>query len=98
MLEYVDLLCTQDMGSKEYCIGMIRDKGYKNSNVLMCGDAVGDMKAAQNNGVLYYSINVNHEDESWSNLMEEGMDRFLSGSYEGAFQEQVIQKFLDNLK
>ena len=98
LLEHVDLLCTQDMGSKAYCISEIKKKGYESSKVLMCGDAVGDMKAAAENGVLYYPINVNHENESWTRMREEALERFLNGTFEGGFQDIVMREFLENLK
>lgn len=98
LLDYVDILCTQDMGSKEFCIREIRNKGYDSSHVLMCGDAVGDMKAAANNGVLYYPINVNHEETSWRRVPNEVLEHFLNETYEGRFQEEVIYEFLENLK
>lgn len=98
LMDYVDLLCTQDMGSKAYCIGEIVKKGYDLSHVLMCGDAVGDMNAAASNGVLYYPICVNHENESWANITKEPFNNFLNGSYAGSYQEELIKGFLDNLK
>ena len=98
LLDYVDLLCTQDMGSKAFCIGEIKKKGFESSKVLMCGDAVGDMKAAAEKGVFYYPIMVNHEKESWSRMKEETLERFLNGTYEGGFQDTVLREFLDNLK
>ncbi len=98
LMEDVDLLCTQDMGSKEHCINEIIKKGYKPRNVLMCGDAVGDMKAAAGNGVFYYPICVNHEDESWNELVAEAVPKLLDGRYRGNYQEKVIGKFLNNLQ
>ena len=98
LLKNVDLICTQDMGSKAYCISKIVEMGYKNTNVLMCGDAVGDMKAAESNGVFYYPILVNHENESWGSLVPEALPKFIAGSYEGEYQKKVIGEFLDNLK
>lgn len=98
LMEDVDLLCTQDMGSKEHCINEIIKKGYKPRNVLMCGDAVGDMKAAANNGVYYYPICVNHENESWDELVVEAVPKLLDGRYRGNYQEKVIDKFLNNLQ
>ena len=64
----------------------------------MCGDAVGDMKAAANNGVYYYPICVNHEDESWNELVAEAVPKLLDGRYRGNYQEKVIGKFLNNLQ
>jgi len=98
LMEHVDLVCAQDMGTKAFCLGEILKKGYELSHVLMCGDAVGDMQAAASNGVLYYPICVNHENESWANITKEPFEKFIDGSYAGEFQDGVIKEFLDNLK
>ena len=96
LLEHVDLLCTQEMGSKAYCISRLKEKGY--GAILMCGDAPGDEAAAVQNGVLYFPILVNHEAESWKQFTEEALSRFLEGSYAGAYQEEQRRLFRDNLK
>ena len=98
LTEHVDILCTQDMGSKAHCISELLKKGYKVNNVLMCGDAVGDMKAAAANGVLYYPICVNYENESWEALVDNAYPRFINSSYKGDYQKEVIDNFLDNLR
>ncbi|SEA94965.1 Haloacid dehalogenase-like hydrolase [Pseudobutyrivibrio sp. ACV-2] len=98
LTEHVDILCTQDMGSKAHCISELLKKGYRVNNVLMCGDAVGDMKAAASNGVLYYPICVNFENESWAKLVENAFPRFINSNYKGDYQNKVIDKFLDNLR
>lgn len=97
LIEDVDLLCTQDMGSKAYCIGRLCEKGYERSHILMCGDAPGDDKAAETNGVLYYPILVNHEKESWERFMDSALDIFLSDAYAGEYQEERRQEFYKNL-
>ena len=96
LLEHVDLLCTQEMGSKAYCISRLKEKGY--GAILMCGDAPGDEAAAAQNGVLYFPILVNHEAESWKQFTEEALSRILAGSYAGAYQEEQRRRFHDNLK
>jgi phosphoglycolate phosphatase-like HAD superfamily hydrolase len=96
LLEHVDLLCTQEMGSKAYCISRLKEKGY--GAILMCGDAPGDEAAAVQNGVLYFPILVNREAESWKQFTEEALSRFLEGSYAGAYQEEQRRRFRDNLK
>lgn len=98
LLDYVDILCTQDMGSKAYCIGEIAKKGYDKRNILMCGDAVGDMKAAKSNGVLYYPICVNKENQSWTKLRTESLSKFTDGSFDDGYQQSLIDEFMDNLK
>lgn len=91
----VDLLCTQEMGSKAYCIGKLVAKGY--DAILMCGDAPGDEEAARKNHVLYYPILVNHEDESWRRFLDEALDRFTEGTFAGVYQQTLIDVFNANL-
>lgn len=97
LIDDVDLLCTQDMGSKAYCIGRLCEKGYDKTHILMCGDAPGDDKAAEVNGVLYYPILVNHEKESWARFMGEALDLFLKDGYAGDYQAERRKEFNDNL-
>ncbi|SHH53096.1 Haloacid dehalogenase-like hydrolase [Butyrivibrio fibrisolvens DSM 3071] len=98
LMEYVDLLCTQDMGSKAYCIGQIVKKGYAPENVLMCGDAVGDMEAARSNSVWFYPICVGQEQDSWKDFRNESLEIFASGKFSSEYQNELIDKFLYNLK
>ena len=95
LLPHVDLLCTQEMGSKAYCISRLREKGY--DAILMCGDAPGDEQAARKNGVCYYPILVNREGESWQRFLDEALGRFLDGGFPGAYQEELIGAFRANL-
>lgn len=97
LVDHVDLLCTQDMGSKAYCIGELVKKGYLPDHILMCGDAPGDDRAAEVNGVLYYPILVGHEKESWESFISEALPRFLSGVYRGSYQDSVRGDFYRNL-
>ena len=96
LLPHVDLLCTQELGSKAYCISRLREKGY--DGILMCGDAPGDRKAAESNGVMFFPILVNHEAESWQAFMAEALPRFLHGGYAGAYQQQLLDAFDINLR
>ncbi|MBR0160246.1 MAG: HAD hydrolase-like protein [Oscillospiraceae bacterium] len=97
LIEDVDLLCTQEMGSKAYCISRLVEKGYGLENILMCGDAPGDDKAAETNSVLYFPILVNLEGESWQLFLDEALDTFLKGSYAGAYQAERREAFRKNL-
>ncbi len=65
LLDLVDLVLCQDVGSKAHCIQTLKTKGYAEENILMVGDAPGDKAAAEINGVFYYPILVRHEKESW---------------------------------
>ena len=96
-MDSVDVCLTQNVGSKASCIGKMLGYGYEKNHVLMIGDAPGDLKAAQKNGVLYYPILVKHEKESWQRFVMEALPKFLEGTYEGAYVEEQIQEFKENL-
>ena len=63
----------------------------------MCGDAPGDDKAAEENGVLYFPILVSHEAESWQLFLDESLDRFVKGAYAGEYQAERRAAFNRNL-
>ena len=81
LLEHTDIVLTQNVGSKAFCISELLKKGYKKENVLMCGDAPGDLKAAETNEVFYYPILVKKEKDSWQDFINRGFSNLLSGSY-----------------
>lgn len=97
LLEHTDLVLAQNAGSKAFCIGELLKKGYDKTKVLMCGDAPGDLQAAQKNGVYFYPILVRREKESWQEFISQGFDRLVSGSYGGAYSEGKITEFVNNL-
>lgn len=97
LLEHTDIVLAQDAGSKAHCIAELLQKGYSPSHVLMCGDAPGDMQAAQKNGVFYFPILVKHEKESWQELMATAFDRLLAGTYAGPYQKMKNEQFVENL-
>lgn len=97
LLEHVDIVLAQDSGSKAYCISELLKKGYDINNVLMCGDAPGDLNAAKTNDVNYYPILVKHEKESWKEFIKEGFDKLIDNTYYGDYQDTKIKEFYDNL-
>ena len=98
LLEHTDIVLAQDAGSKAFCIRELLKAGYTEEHVLMCGDAPGDLDAARQNGVFYYPILVRREKESWEEFRETALEKLLNGSYGGAYQQEKIDTFLDNLK
>ena len=96
LLEHVDILLTQDCGSKAHCIGEMLKFGYEKDHVLMVGDAPGDCDAAEANGVWYYPILVNSETESWTELQEIALNKLRDGQY-AEYQPEKKQQFLRNL-
>lgn len=85
----------QEHGSKKEVL-QVASK-YPAGNVLMVGDAPGDMKAAQANGCLFFPINPGREEASWQRLYEEGIERFLDGSFVGEYQDRLLNEFDDLL-
>ena len=98
LLDHTDIVLAQDSGSKTFCIGELLKAGYARDHVLMCGDAPGDLDAAKKNEVFYYPILVRHEAESWQEFMDKAVSKLLDGSYGGAYQQEKIDAFLNNLK
>ncbi len=96
LLAHTDIVLAQDIGSKAACIAGMLKFGYDPKKVLMIGDAPGDSDAAAKNGVYYYPILVNHEQESWAEAIAVAYDKLQTGSYE-AYGLQKQQQFLQNL-
>ena len=97
LIEHTDIVLAQDSGTKDYCISKLLEKGYDTNNVLMCGDALGDLKAAQKNNVMFYPIRVNHEKESWEEFIDIALNKLIDHTYKDKYQEEKIQEFIDNL-
>lgn len=97
LLEHVDILLAQNVGSKAFCIAELLKKGYETDKVLMTGDAPGDLEAARANGVFYYPILGRREGASWREFRETAVDKLTAGSYGGAYQQEKLDAFLDNL-
>lgn len=97
LMEDVDIMLAQNAGSKAYCIQKMLEMGYDTSHVLMVGDAPGDKQAAKKNHVLYYPILVRQEKVSWERFVKEALERFLDGTYEGEYQERLLEEFEQNL-
>lgn len=89
---YVQAICGQEIGSKKEILAACRDK-YAAENVLMIGDAPGDYKAAVANNALFFPINPGHEESSWTRLLEEGMERFFTGTFAGIYQRRLLEEF-----
>ncbi len=98
VMEYVDVLLAQDMGSKAHCIKELLKKGYESSHALMIGDALGDYEAAEKNGIFFYPILVKKEEHSWEECRQIALHRLQEGNYGGNYQEQVLKEFRENLK
>jgi phosphoglycolate phosphatase-like HAD superfamily hydrolase len=93
LAQHVALIAGQELGSKKEHLGLATGGRYDKHKVLMIGDAPGDQKAAEANGVLFFPINPGSEDESWRLFHDEALPKFFAGSYAGAYMDGLIAKF-----
>lgn len=96
LADYVDVILTQENGNKAHCIAEMKKKGYSEGKVLMVGDADGDYKAAESNGVYFYPILVKHETESWRRLNDETAQIFFDGKLDEGYRNNLINSFYEN--
>ena len=59
----------------------------------MIGDAPGDYKAARPTHALFFPINPGAEEASWKRFVDEGIDRFLGGTFAGQYQAELLAEF-----
>jgi phosphoglycolate phosphatase-like HAD superfamily hydrolase len=92
--KHVALIAGQEMGSKSEHLGLAAKGKYPADQVLMVGDAPGDLKAARDVGALFFPINPGGEEESWQRFLDEGIDRFFAKQYAGAYEARLIEEFM----
>ena len=86
------LICGQEMGTKREHIAVLGET-YPRDHILMVGDAPGDLRAAQANGVLFFPIIPGDEELSWKEFVSEALDRFFAGTYSGAYETRLLDRF-----
>jgi len=91
LTQYVALICGQELGTKKDFMAL--SSKYPPGHALMVGDAPGDHSAAKANGALFFPINPGAEEASWKRLYEEGIDRFLAGTFAGSYEESLLAEF-----
>jgi phosphoglycolate phosphatase-like HAD superfamily hydrolase len=90
---YVRAIAGQEMGTKAQHLALAAGDKYPQGQVLMIGDAPGDMKAAHANSFLFYPINPGAEDKSWERFYNEAFHRFIEGVYTGGYEAALIAEF-----
>ncbi len=90
---YLRMIAGQEHGTKTEHLKYAAVGKYPANKILMIGDALGDLKAAKTNGVLFYPINPGYEDASWERFYNEAADRFFAGTYSGQYEESLINEF-----
>jgi phosphoglycolate phosphatase-like HAD superfamily hydrolase len=95
--KYVARIVGQEVASKKDALKAAARAGYKRENMLMIGDAPGDMKAARSNGALFFPIVPGEEETSWEMLHAEALGRFQAETYAGDYEKKLIDGFLRRL-
>lgn len=94
LVKYLKVIAGQEMGTKGECLGYAKAAGkYQDDQVLMIGDAPGDLKAAKVNQALFYPINPGDEDRSWQRFHDEAFAKFINGQYKGGYEAKLIAEF-----
>jgi phosphoglycolate phosphatase-like HAD superfamily hydrolase len=91
--KYVRLIAGQEMGSKKEHIELASQGRYKKGQVIMIGDAPGDMKAAKGNDAWFFPINPGSEENSWQRFLSEGAARFRNGQFTESYEGELIAEF-----
>lgn len=91
--KYVQIIAGQEMGSKKEHIQFTMEGRYEKQNVMMIGDAPGDLKAAKGNQVLFYPINPGQEEKSWQMFFESIAEAFFRGEYTAEMENQLVNEF-----
>jgi phosphoglycolate phosphatase-like HAD superfamily hydrolase len=90
---YTRAIAGQEMGKKSLHLELAAGAKYAPGHVLMIGDAPEDMKSARAVNALFYPINPGREEASWKRFHDEGLHRFLRGTYAGEYEAGLIAEF-----
>ncbi len=88
---YVRAILGQESGTKKDFLALAAQ--YPAGHALMVGDAPGDHQAAVANKALFFPINPGDEEASWRRFLEEGLQRFLQGTFLGDYQQALLEEF-----
>jgi len=89
----IKLIAGQELGTKTQHLAAAMEGKFKSSEVLMIGDAPGDMKAARANGAAFCPAVPGAEEASWRRLHEEGLEKFFAGKFPGEYEDNLVAEF-----
>jgi len=91
--KYVRAIAGQEYGTKAEHLALAAKNKYPDNKILMIGDAPGDLNAAKTNGVLFFPVNPGYEEKSWDRFSNEALNKFFTGTYEGKYENSLIEEF-----
>ncbi|MGQ9559753.1 MAG: HAD family hydrolase [Candidatus Oleimicrobiaceae bacterium] len=94
---YAALIAGQEMGSKKDQLRLAAAGKYDPGQMLMIGDAPGDLQAARANGTRFYPVIPGREEDSWSRFYHEIIDLFLAGKYSAELEGDLVREFQAHL-
>ena len=83
----------QEQGNKSKQLKHSLGEGRDPKTALMLGDALSDLDAANDHGILFFPITPGDEEAAWERLEQEALERFFNGTYAGAYQEALLADF-----
>jgi phosphoglycolate phosphatase-like HAD superfamily hydrolase len=89
---YVKAIAGQEHGTKKEQLEFFSGY-YEKENMLMVGDALGDMNAALSNGIKFFPIVPGKENESWLRFIGEGFEKFKTGKFDKKYQDSLLAEF-----
>ena len=95
--KFVRVIAGQEHGTKSEHIALAAKSKYPDNKILMIGDALGDLDAARNNGILFFPVIPGKEDQSWEKFLLEGLGKFLNGTYYGDYESGLLDAFSRSL-
>lgn len=93
LAQFMAMMAGQDKGTKKQHLEFAAKGKYWAERILMIGDALGDRDAAHAVNALFYPINPGAEESSWQRFHDEASDKFLNGTYAGAYESALIAEF-----
>ncbi|MFQ5865820.1 MAG: HAD family hydrolase [bacterium] len=91
--KFTRVIVGQEMGSKKEHLQLASEGKYQKDQVLMIGDAIGDLKAAKANKALFFPINPADEEASWELFFNEGANKFFNGEFDSKYEATLTKEF-----
>lgn len=96
ILKYMCFAAGQEYGGKGKQLSLVLKAGYDREKSIMIGDGLGDLEAAEENGIFFYPIIPGCEEESWEAFGKIYFPLLKDGRYVQA-QRELIDKFRKHL-
>ncbi len=91
--KFVDVIAGAELGSKAESLTRAAVGRYALEQIVMVGDALGDLEAAQAVGCVFFPIIPGDEIASWIELRDVALGRLQNGTFAGAYQDELIKRF-----